>query len=166
MVATVQVVERNGTAGTTTQKDGSTLRFKNADNALVNTSDPMVIPTAGQDWSIMKWTILNVTVAPSTSISNRKFYTDGTGWSAADASVKGWAQAETTYATPSAPTSSTEFANDMFAYTSGAALDLGTGALSSTGLIGDHAVLALEVEAGATQGALAAETLTYSYDEI
>jgi hypothetical protein len=166
MVATVQIVEKNGTAGTTTQKDGSTLRFKNADNATVDTSNPMVIPTAGQDWSYMKWTRLNVTVAPDTNLTNLKFYTDGTGWSAADANVKAFAIAETTYATPSQPSTSTEFSNDMFAYTSGSALDLGTAAVTGTGQKGDHAVLVLEVEAGATQGTLTAETLTYSYDEL
>ena len=166
MVATVQIVEGNGATRANTQKDGSTLRFKNADNATVDAVNPMVIPTAAQDWSYMKWTQLNVTVAPDTNLTNLKFYTDGTGWSAADAFVKGWAQAETTYATPSEPASSAEFSDDMFAYTSGAALDLGTAAVTGTGLKGDHAVLALEVEAGATQGTLTAETLTYSYDEM
>jgi hypothetical protein len=166
MVATVQIVEANGTAETLTQKDGSTLRFKNADNATVDALNPMVIPATGQDWSFQKWTQLNVTVAPATNLTNLKFYTDGTGWSAADAFVKGWAAAETTYATPIAASGSSQFTADMFSYTSGAALDLGTAAVTGTGLKGDHAHLALEVEAGATQGTLTAETLTYSYDEL
>lgn len=166
MVATVQIVEANGGTETLTQKDGSTLRFKNADDASVNTSDPMVIPTADQDWSFQKWTQLNVTVAPDTNLTNLKFYTDGNGWSAADANVKGWAAAETTYATPIAASGSSQFADDMFAYTSGSALDLGTAAVTGTGLKGDHAHLALEVESGATQGTLTAETLTYAFDEL
>ena len=77
MAATVQIVEKNGTAGTNTQKDSGTVRFKNADNATVDTVNPMVIPTAGVDYSFEKWLRLKVTVGPSSYIENLTFYTDG-----------------------------------------------------------------------------------------
>ncbi len=168
MVAVVQITESNGTTGAevATQKDGSTVRFKNAADKEVDIVDPMVIPTAGQDWSFQKWLRLNVTTAPDTNLTNLKFYTDGTGWSAADAFVKAWAVAEATYASPIAASGSSQFSTDMFALVAATSLDLGTAAVTSTGLVGSYAHLALEVEAGATQGTLVAETLTFAFDEL
>ena len=140
MVATVQIVEKNGTAGTNTQKDGGTVRLKNADNATVDTVNPMVIPTAGSDFSFDKWLRLKVTVAPDTNISNLKFYSDGTiGFGTG---VNAYAKAVATYATPTQPTGTAGYAN-ISTYTSGAALDLGTAAVTGTGEKGDHAVVML-----------------------
>jgi len=164
MVATVQVGEKNGTSGTFTDKTSGTIRCKNADNATVDTSDPMVIPTSGSDWSIEKYTRLKITVAPDTSISNLKFYTDG--GNGFGTGVLLWAAASTQYAQPVTASSSRLSSVDAFTYTSGSALDLGTAASSSTGERGAHAVLGLEVSSSATQGSLTAETMTYSYDEI
>jgi len=164
MVATVQVGEKNGTGGTFTDKTSGTIRCKNADNATVDTSNPMVIPTAGSDWAIEKYTRLKITVSPDTSISNLKFYTDGAN--GFGTGVLLFAAASTQYATPTTASSSKFPSVDAFGYTSGAALDLGTAASSSTGERGAMAVLGLEVKSSATQGSLTAETLTYSYDEI
>lgn len=163
MVATVQIVEKNGTAGTNTQKDSGTIRFKNADNATVNTSNPMVIPTAGNDFSYEKWTRLKVTVAPDTNVSNLKFYTDGANGFGTGVTM--FAKAVTTYVQPAEATATAGYA-DAFTYTSGSALALGTGTFTGTGEKGDHAVLILVVASTATQGSLTAETLTYSYDEL
>ena len=98
MAATVQIVEKNGTAGTNTQKDSGTVRFKNADNATVDTVNPMVIPTAGVDYSFEKWLSLKVTVGPSSYLENLKFYTDGSN--GFGTGVLLYAKAVTTYATP------------------------------------------------------------------
>lgn len=161
MVATVQIVEKNGTAGTNTQKDGGTIRFKNADNATVDTNNPLVVPTSGTEYSYEKWTRLKVTVAPDTNISNLKFYTDGSnGWTGVGLHAK----AVTAYATPALATATTGYTN-AFTYTSGSALDLGTAAVTGTGEKGDHAVLIMTVGTSASAGVLTAETATYSYDE-
>jgi hypothetical protein len=161
MVATVQIIEKNGTAGTPTQKDSGTIRFKNADNAVVNASDPLIIPTSGTEYSYEKWTRLNVTVAPDNSLSNLKFYTDGAnGWTGVGLHVK----AAATYVTPALATSTAGFTN-AFTYTSGSALDLGTAAVTGTGEKGSHAVMIMTVATSATPGTLTAETATYSYDE-
>ncbi len=163
MVATVQLGEKNGAGATFTDKTSGTIRFKNADDKEVDTADPMVIPTANQDYSYEKWLRLKVTVAPDTNISTLKFYTDGAkGWAA---QVKLWAKAVATYVTPAEATATAGY-TDAFAYTSGSALDLGTAAVTGTGEKGDHVVAMLEVETGATQGALAGETLTFSFDEM
>ncbi len=164
MVATVQIGEKNGASPIVfTDKTSGTIRFKNADDKEVDTADPMVIPTAAQDYSFEKWLRLKVTVAPDTNISNLKFYTDGSsGWAA---QVKLWAKAVATYAAPAEATATAGY-TDAFTYTSAAALDLGTAAVTGTGEKGSHTVMMMEVETGATQGALAGETMTFSFDEM
>lgn len=163
MVATVQIVEKNGAGGTATDKTSGTIRFKNADNATVDNNNPMVIPGAGSDFSFEKWLRLNVTVAPSVQISNAKFYTDGANGLGTGVSL--WAKAVASYATPTEPANSSGYTNG-FSYTSGSALSLGAGPFTGTGEKGDHAVLLMEVANTATQGQTPSETITFSYDEI
>jgi len=163
MVATVQIIEKNGAGGTPTDKTSGTVRFKNADDANVDNNNPMVIPPSGSDWSFEKWLRLNVTVAPAVQISNLKFYMDGANNFGTGVSL--WAKAVAAYATPAEGTGSAGYA-DAFGYTSGAPLSLGAGPYTGTGEKGDHAVLLMEVASTATQGSLTAETATFSYDEI
>lgn len=163
MVATVQIVEKNGAGGTQTDKTSGTVRFKNADNSTVDNNNPMVIPGAGSDWSFEKWLRLNVTVAPATQISNIRAYTDGA--SGFGAGVNLWGKSVTNFATPAEATSSTGYTN-MFTYTSAAPLSLGAGPFTGVGEKGDHLVMALEVQSSAVQGSLTPETLTIAYDEI
>jgi hypothetical protein len=123
----------------------------------------MVIPTAGTDFSFEKWLQLNVTVAPDTNLTNLKFYTDGTiGFGAG---VTAYGKSVTTYATPAAATATGGY-TDIASYTSGAALDLGTAAVTGTGQKGDHAVLMLTVDNTAAPGTLTAEVVTFAYDEL
>jgi hypothetical protein len=162
MVATVQIVEKNGTSGTNTQKDSGTVRLKNADDATVDANNPMVVPTAGSDFSWEKWLRLKVTVAPDTNISNLKMYSDGTiGFGTG---VTAYGKSVATYATPVEVTATAGY-TDLASYTSGSALDLGTAAVTGTGEKGDHAVLMLKVDTNANPGALTPETITFSYDE-
>ena len=164
MVATVQIVEKNGTAGTNTQKDSGTVRFKNADNATVDGNNVLVVPsgTGTTEYSYEKWLRLKVTVAPDTNISNLKFYTDGAN--GYGTGVLLYAKAVATYATPAQPTATAGYTN-AFSYTSGSALNLGTAAVTGTGEKGSHAVLLMTVASTASPGTLTAETGTFSYDE-
>lgn len=162
MVATVTIIEKNGTAGTATDKTSGTVRMKNADNATVDINNPMVVPTAGTDYSYQKWLRLKVTVAPSNNLSNLKFYTDGSNGLGTGVGL--YAKAVATYATPTEPSATTGY-TDAFTYTSGAALSLGTGTVTGTGEKGSHAVLLLTVTTTASPGTTASETLTFSYDE-
>jgi hypothetical protein len=162
MAAVVQIVEKNGAGGTATDKTSGTIRFKNADDAAVDTANPMVKPPSGSDWSFEKWLRFKVDSGTYTEITNVKAYMDGAnGWTG----VNLWAKAVTTYATPAEGTSSAGYA-DAFSYTSGAALDLGAGPFTGTGEKGDHLVALMEVLSTATGGVLAAETLTLAWDEI
>lgn len=162
MAATMIVNEKNGAAETATDKTSGVVRFKNADDAVVDLNNPMVIPATGSDWSFEKWLRLNVS-GIFTQISNLKFYTDGT--SGFGTGVNTWAKSSATYTTPAELTSSTGYL-DAFGYTSAAPLDIGVGPYTVAGDIGSYVVLGLEVQSTASQGTLASETITFSYDEI
>lgn len=163
MAATVQIVEKNGAGGTQTDKTSGTIRFKNADNATVDTSNPMVKPGAGTDYSFEKWLRLNVTGGTYTEITNIKAYSDGANGLGTGVGL--YAKAVTAYSTPAEATSTTGY-TDFFTYTSGAALSLGAGPYSSTGEKGDHLVMIMTVGTSASGGVTPTETLTIGWDEI
>lgn len=165
MAASVLIVEKNGAGGTATDKTAGAIRFKNADNALVDTLNRMAIPLSGSDWSYEKWLRLKIVTAPSVDIQNLRFYTDGS--SGYGTGVNLWAKAVGTYATPAEGTSAQGYA-DVFSYTAANTLSLGAGPYGEAGAVGEigsHLVLLLEVQSTASPGLLANETLTFSYDE-
>lgn len=165
MVATVLINEKNGAGETATDKTSGTVRFKNADDATVDTNDKMVIPTSGSDWSYEKYLRLEITVAPDNQIENVQAYSDGT--SGFGTGVNTWYKVVGSYTQPAEMTSSTGF-TDFFTSSSGSPIDMdgnNAGPFSSTGDIADYLVMGLEVQSTATQGTLTAETLTFSYDE-
>ena len=164
MVATVQVGEKNSVGGTFTDKTSGTIRFKSVDEAVVDTTNPITIPSSGTAHSFEKWTRLKITAGPDNVITNLKFYTDGANGFGAD--VRMYARNRTAFAEPGNPDSAGGFV-DAFNYTANGALSIsdGTDEFSAAAEIGEHAVLLLEVSSGASQGTLTAETVTYSYDE-
>lgn len=165
MVATVTIGEKNGAGGTYTDKTSGTVRFKNADNATVDSGNPMVIESGITDYSFEKWLRLMIgATGPSTSISNLKFYTDGANGMGTGVSL--YAKAVAAFATPAEATSVTGYAS-AFTYTSGAPLSLGAGPYSTINTeIGDHCVMMMAVADTAAPGTTPSETLTFSYDEI
>ena len=163
MAATVQILEKNGAGGTGTDKTSGNIRFKNADNATVDTSNPMVKPGAGVDYSFEKWLRFNVSGGTYTEITNVKAYMDG--GNGLGTGVTLYAKAVTTYATPAEATSITGYA-DAFTYTSGSPLTLGAGPFTSTGEKADHLVMMLTVGTTASGGITPSETLTIGWDEI
>lgn len=163
MAATVQIIEKNGAGGAQTDKTGGNIRFKKADNATVDLLNPMVKPASGSDWSFEKWLRLLVTGGAYTQISTIRAYTDGVSGFGAGISL--WAKAVGAYATPALATSSAGYAN-AFGYTSGAPLSLGAGPYTGTGEIGNHLVMALEVQSTAAGGLTSNETLSIGWDEI
>lgn len=163
MAATVQIIEKNGAGGTPTDKTSGQIRFKNADNATVDTSNPMVKPGAGTDYSFEKWIRLNVSGGTYTEITNIKAYMDGS--SGLGTGVTLYAKAVASYATPAEATGTAGYA-DAFTYTSGSPLSLGAGPYTSTGEKGDHLVMMLAVDTTASGGITSSETLTVGWDEI
>lgn len=163
MAATVQIVEKNGAGGTQTDKTSGTIRFKNADNSTVDTSNPMVKPGAGTDFSFEKWLRFNVSGGTYTEISNIKAYSDGANGLGTGISL--YAKAVTAFATPAEATSTAGY-TDFFTYTSGSPLTLGAGPYTSTGEKGDHLVMMMGVGTTASGGMTPTETLTIAWDEI
>lgn len=163
MAATVQIVEKNGAGGTTTDKTSGTVRFKNADNSTVDLLNPMVKPASGSDFSFEKWLRMLVTGGTYSQITNVRAYMDGAN--GFGTGVLLWAKAVASYATPAEATATTGYTN-AFTYTSGAALSLGAGPFSSTGEKGDHLVMMMEVQSTAAGGLTPTETLSMGWDEI
>jgi hypothetical protein len=163
MAATVQIIEKTGAGGTPTDKTSGTIRFKNADNATVNTSNPMVKPGSGTDYSFEKWLRFNVTGGTYTEITNIKAYSDGANGLGTGVGL--YAKAVASYATPAEATGTAGY-TDFFTYTSGSALSLGAGPFTSTGEKGDHLVMMMAVASTASGGVTASETLTVAWDEI
>jgi hypothetical protein len=164
MAATVSIVEKNGAGGTATPKNESnTIRFKDADDPDVTTSNRMRVPAAGQyTYSYEKWLRLNVTVAPSTDITNIVTYLDG--GNGLGTGVGLYAKAVATYATPTKPTSTTGF-TDAFTYTSASPLSLGAGPFTGTGEKGDHLVMLMRLADTASAGVTPTESLIFAFDE-
>ena len=163
MAATVQILEKNGAGPTTTDKTSGSIRFKNADNATVDTSNPMVKPGAGVDYSFEKWLRFNVSGGTYTEITNIKAYMDGANGLGTDVTL--YAKAVTSYATPAEATATAGYTN-AFSYTSGSPLTLGAGPYTSTGEKADHLVMMLTVGTTASGGITPSETLTIAWDEI
>lgn len=181
MVATVVINEWNGNSAKTDKTSG-TIRFKNADDATVDTNNPLTIPTSGRTYSFEKWAQLAITgTKPSQYINNLKFYTDGAnGYDSASGFVKLWgevaasgifrsaAAAANGVAIPLGGSGSKTMTN-VFVYTSAGALSLSsaveTFSASGTGM-GLYMVGVMDIQISATQGTLTAETGTFSYDEI
>ncbi len=183
MAATVIINEYHGAGGAKTDKTGATVRFKNADDANEDLIDPLVVPASGQEYSFEKWLRLEITDAGGfTQIDNLRAYSDGAN--NFGAGVKLWYAVSGTYMQPVVPAeaadppqsaaagSPVENMADFFTSSSGAPIDMdaiNTGPFtdgSPAEEIGDWLVLVMEVEPGASQGVLTAETLTFAFDEI
>jgi len=163
MAASVQIREKNGAGETATDKTSGTVRFKNADNATVDTSNPMVIPVSGTDYSFEKWLRFNVASGTYTEITNIEMYSDG--GNGLGTGVVAYAKTVAAYATPAEATSTTGYTS-AFSYTSGSPLVVGAGPYTSTGDKGNYVVMILTVADTATAGVTSSETITWAWDEI
>lgn len=178
MAATVIINEWNddgsSPTGVKTDKTSGSVRFKNADDANVDLNDPLVVPTSGQEYSFEKWLRLEIAGGSFTQIDNLRAYSDG--GNGFGAGVKVWYAVDGAFSSPVVPNEANDppqhasvGMSDFFAATAGAPIDLdavNSGPFTATGDIGDWLVLVLEVETAASQGVLAAETVTFAYDEI
>lgn len=162
MAASVLIREKNGAGETATDKTSGTIRFKNADDATVNTADPMVIPPSGTDYSYEKWLRFNVASGTYTEITNVEFYSDGSSGMGTGVAV--YAKTAAAYATPAEATSTTGYAS-VFSYTSGSPLVVGAGPFTSTGDKGNYVVMMMAVADTAVAGVTPSETLTWVWDE-
>ena len=164
MAATVIINEYNTAGASATDKTSGTIRMKNADNAAVDTNNPMVIPSSGVDFSYEKWLRCYCTVPPSTQLTNLQFYTDGTNGLGTGVGL--FARTSSAFSTPAEAVASTGY-TDVFSYKSpSSTLDMGMATVTASGAMGDFLILMMTVASTATQGTTPSETLTWSYDEI
>jgi len=168
MAATIEIHEMSG-ADAGSDKTSGTIRFKDADDATVDTNNPLVIPAEGSIYSYTKKLRAYLEDAPTTQVSNLRWYTDGTisfGTGVA-VSVK---NIGTTFG--SQYKTAMESGADLFGKTSAAPLDgdgTDTGPFTDSDVdtyIGDIIELQMSVASTASHGALSAETLTFAYDEV
>ena len=190
MAATVKIEEANGpsTAIVYTVKSSSTgstgtVRFKNADNATVDSVNPLVVPTANTEYSFTKQLRPDITAAPATQISNMISYSDGTPTNMSTG-VKIWVRTAgtTTHTATSVPVETTDPPRvpgstatamvNWFTHLSTAAQVMSTSTFSST-FTGrtniKFTTLCMEVEIGSTQGprpSSGTEKYTVAWDEI
>jgi hypothetical protein len=162
MAATVQIREKNGAGQTATDKTNGTVRFKTADEAAVNTADPMLVPATGTNYSFEKWLRFYVSGGSYTNITNIEVYTDGSSGMGTGVGV--FAKTAAAYATPAEATSTSGYTS-LFTYTSGSPLTVGAGPFTSTGDKGDYVVMVMTVADTASSGVTSAETVTWVWDE-
>lgn len=182
MVANVKIEELNTGSETPTNKTSGTVRFKNADDAVVDTNDRLIIPTSDTEYSFRKMLRLRLGLPADTDVTNLNAYTDGTNnFQSPVTRVKVWYAVKSgalAFSTPTVPLQSEDppewpsdaAMSDLFTATSGTPIDLDgftPGPYTSGSIqIGDYLGLVMEVEKSAVQGTLSpAETLTFSFDE-
>jgi hypothetical protein len=166
MAATISVKEVNGGA-TPVATTITNLRFCTADDYNPGTDNPCVKPSEGFNYSYKKTIYLNADTSPSSIINNIKFFCDGTiGWTGVTIEV---AVADS-YTEPTGDEGTSGDDNegtDISSYTSASPLSL-TGSIENpnTGKISQYLELQAVVSTDAVAGALAAETLTFRFDEV
>lgn len=176
MAATVQIVRLTGAGPTATDITSINTRA-NAEDAhtTAGTSNSILVPAAGTNYSYWVVTRLNVTAITSGTVDNIKWYTDGsnnfgTGVTCKVNTATGYTQATGTAGTTGLQLTTGNYStlagapSDSFAYTSGSPLSV-SGTTTTTGQVGDRVVYQIEVGTTAASGATATETFTWRYDD-
>jgi hypothetical protein len=178
MAATVTIRRWTGTTGSPTKTDITGINTRaNAEDAhsTAGTTNPIRVPESGTNYSYWVSTRLSCDVAPSGTIDNLKWYTDGangmgTGVGVNVNTASGYVQATGTAGTTGIQLTTGNHADlagaptNAFAYTSGSPLSV-TGSTTGTGDFGHFVVYQVTVASTAGPGATSTETFTWSYDE-
>lgn len=169
MAATVDIYEKNTVSETGTSKTSGTIRFKKADDATVNASNPLVKPTSGSDRSYEKWLRLHIGgTGPTGSITSPKFYTSGNQGTGATTYIR--TTNPGSFTTPAIPSDDTA-GTDATTYTSSGKKDIdvaNAGPYTGTNTdIADYAVLwtTLSTSVTAPQNPTSTITLSFEYNE-
>ena len=178
MPATIQIRRLTGVNASITSTDitSACTRASTSDAAAPGASNPIPIPTSGSNHSYWVTTQLNATVAPDNSITNIKWYSDGsntfgTGVTAIVATASAYASATGTAGSSGSVLNTTNHASlvgapsDMFTYTSGCLLSVAGSIGNTTGSFGNRVIWQLSVISTASPGNTGEETLTFQFDE-
>lgn len=175
MPATVLIRRLTGSGPTATDITSINTRANAADAHSTNdTASPITIPASGTNYSYWVTTRLDCTVAPSGTIDNLRWYSDGSNNFGTGVTCKG--QEATSYVQATGSTGNvtqlttgnhggiTGTPVDVFGLTSGSPKSL-AGSTTGTGQFGSRFVYQIEVGSTASPGATAQETFTWKYDE-
>lgn len=176
MAATVLIRRLTGAGPTATDITSINTRA-NAEDAhtTAGTSNSILVPAAGTNYSYWVVTRLDVTAITSGTVDNVKWYTDGTnnfgtGVTCVVNTATGYVQATGTAGTSGTQLTTGNYATlagaptNAFSYSSGSPLSV-TGSTTGTGQFGDRVVYQIEVGTTAASGATAQETFTWKYDD-
>lgn len=175
-MASTVIINRLTGAGPTATDITSINTRANAEDAhsTAGTTNSILVPVAGSNYSFWVVTRLNVTVINSGTVDNVKWYTDGannfgTGVTALANQATAYTQATGTTGTTGTLLNTTNYPTvttpvDPFTFTSGSPLAV-TGTTTTTGQFGNYVVYQIVVGTTAVSGATATETLTWKYDD-
>lgn len=191
MVATFDVIfdwgGANDAPGNETDVDAlgpPCIRFKDADDATIDTNDKIVVPGAGNKYSRWKHLSLSCSNADGHTMNNFAVYTDGGAWDANtdcdigdeqptknSGSDAGYEVADTADETLAANHAHVTGVTDFFGYTAGEGTDYDItcseagNAIDAANEHCDYITLQFHCSNAASPGDLANETGTFSYDE-
>lgn len=176
-MASTVIINRLTGAGPTATPITSINTRANAEDAhtTAGTTNSILVPAAGTNYSYWVVTRLEVTVINSGQVDNVKWYTDGannfgTGVTCKVNTATGYVQATGTTGTTGTQLTTGNYATlagapvDAFTYVTGSPLSV-TGTATTTGQFGDRVVYQIEVGTTAVSGATATETFTWRYDD-
>ena len=173
-----------GTAHNVTDNGTNKVRFKQADNATIDSNNPIPVPTSGSNYSYWKHMYLLVSAAEDmTQIDNVKFYSDGAvfdSYGGVDVFVATATPIKTSAidagydladsATALANHGSVSVATNANNYTSGSPLTVSISEsgniLDGTNDTTDYVLINLKVGVTASSGTLTAESLVFQFDEV
>ncbi len=156
MVATLQW--QNSTGATESWSTVTWLRFKAADNNTDDAVDPLVKPSTGTNYSYEKWMRINVSVAPTTNVSNLRVLLSAT-MPTGTTMYHGFTA---TYATPVGTNSSvatTALSTTPISWQN-------SGTKTTTGAWGDLLVMQIDLSTSVSGGELGDWNTIARYDEI
>lgn len=179
---TIGSVGAPGAATSTDALGPPNIRYKRADNAIIDTLNPNIIPTTGTSFSRWKSQYIQCTVAPDTQVDNITIFTDGAGFGTGitvvvgdetptknSGSDAGYDPADTDD-DPLTNHAGITATTDFFTFTSGSPKSISISEAGSLidaiGETSDYLITQMEVINTASPGDLADETVTYEYDEI
>jgi len=185
MAATIRIMRLTGAntlvGGATplyTNITTASTRMSTSDAAVPGTANPIPVPTSGCNHSMWVTTQLYSACAPDNSITNIKWYTDGTnsfgtGTECLVATASSYVVATGGAGSSGSLLNTTNHAgligaaSNAFTYTSNSASKLSVAAsiAAATGSFGDRVIFQLNVGTTGVAGTSGEETFTFAFDE-
>jgi hypothetical protein len=176
MAATVIINRLTGSGPTATAITSINTRANAEDaHSTAGTSNSILVPTSGTNYSYWVVTRLEITAISSGTVDNLRWYTDDTNNFGTGVTCKGNTATGYVQATGTPGTSGTQLTTGNYSTLAGSTVNVFThtsaspkavsGSATATGQFGDRFVYQIEVDSTAASGATAQETFTWRYDD-